>query len=166
MKLASGDRVSGAIHTQKALALPQKNESVGKVLLSADVQLLRGRDEFEPPYGVVVLTRDAVVIGADEGREEIPLSSIESISCDDVGGLYHQLFGKRYIKLTYRKGKSLVRAPLFASAHGEYGGTLGNARDMKTEKLKDEIVSSLAKIKGKAEVKKQGTKKSRKKKSS
>jgi hypothetical protein len=164
MKLASGDRVSSALHTPKALALPRDNESVGRVLLSADVQLLRGRDEFEPPYGVVVLTRDSVVIGADEGREEIPLSSIESIACDDVGGLYHQLFGKKYIKLTYRKGKSLVRAPLFASAHGEYGGALGNARDMKTEKLKDEIESNLERLKGKTAVKKQAYKKSAKRK--
>jgi len=146
------------------MAQSRKSSGNQTVLFREEIQFLsKSHDmDLEPPYGVLIMTGDELILASEGERTVIPFSSITSIDIGyRQGADLHSHYSKTHITVNYKKAGKSAHAPPFSSASGMLGATLSGARDKRTHEVFQDIQRHLEEYLP-AEKKKQG-KKGRKK---
>ncbi|GEM_PF-5522103 len=124
------------------MAQSRKSSQSGTVLFREEIQFLsKSHDmDLEPPYGVLIMTGDELILASEGEKTAIPFSSITSIDVGyRQGADLHSHYSKTHITVNYRKGGKSAHAAPFSSASGMLGATLSGARDKRTHEVFQDI---------------------------
>lgn len=103
------------------------------VVFKEEIQLFKKTEEWEPPYGILLLTRKRLIITSEGKDLIIPYRDIEDVmSIESADTSWKRIYGGNGIRIKYRKKGRLKSTPVFSSSSGLYAGTLGYARDKRT----------------------------------
>ncbi len=106
-----------------------------RVLLKEEIQIMKKTREWEPPYGILILTQKKLIIACDGEMDSIPVKKIKEMEMKSIEKSdYNRIFGKNHIRISYTNDKD-KKTPYFSCTHGSFGGTLRMSRDRKTEDL-------------------------------
>lgn len=114
-------------------------------VLKEEIQLFKG-SEWEPPYGVLLMTKNELVITSEGKDLSIPrkdVGDVTLVKSEDT--LWNKIYGGAGIKIDYKKQGKKKSAPVFSSAIGVYSGVLGHAREKRTALVLEKIRKQIGK---------------------